>query len=73
MHSHPQKSEIGTIKLLKKYLYLYLVKHLFTMNAANFTELRTNLKEYLDEVENNVAKILAVIMISPYLLSLLSS
>ena|GEM_PF-1963002 len=42
------------------------------MNAANFTELRTNLKEYLDEVENNVAKILAVIMISPYLLSLLS-
>ncbi len=41
--------------LLIKYVYLYLISNLnqLTMKAANFTEFRTKLKQYLDEVENN--------------------
>ena len=42
-------------KLLFKYLYLYLYSNLESnkMIAANFTEFRTNLKKFLDSVENN--------------------
>jgi len=40
----------------KEYVYLYLIKIFFkqkNMIAANFTEFRSELKKYLDEVENN--------------------
>ena len=42
-------------KLLIKYLNLHLINTFFikNMKAANFTELRTQLKKYLDEVEND--------------------
>ena len=42
-------------KLLIKYVYLYLYNNLESnkMIAANFTEFRTNLKKFLDSVENN--------------------
>ena len=41
--------------LLIKYVYLYFINYLieYTMRAANFTEFRTGLKKFLDEVENN--------------------
>jgi antitoxin YefM len=41
--------------LLIKYVYLYFINYLtdFIMRAANFTEFRTRLKKFLDEVENN--------------------
>ena len=37
------------------YLYLYFISNLksYKMKAANFTEFRTRLKNFLDDVENN--------------------
>ena len=42
-------------KLLFKYVYLYLYSNLDSnkMIAVNFTEFRTNLKKFLDSVEND--------------------
>lgn len=37
-------------KYLKKYVYLYLTNWYF-MKAANYSEFRSNLKQFLDEVE----------------------
>ena len=39
--------------VLYKYVYLYMINNGATMLAANFSELRTNLKEFLDKVEDN--------------------
>jgi antitoxin YefM len=42
-------------ELLIKYVYLYFINYLknIKMRAANFTEFRTRLKNFLDDVENN--------------------
>jgi len=57
LHPHNDKKlHIMLKKLFKKYLYLYINSNLFKsfiMIAANFTEFRTNLKQYLDDVEKN--------------------
>jgi len=41
--------------VLKKYVYLYLIKYLNgnDMIAANYSEFRISLKKYLDDVEEN--------------------
>lgn len=41
------------LKLLYKYVYCTSLKTYKTMIAANYTEFRTDLKKYLDEVEQN--------------------
>jgi antitoxin YefM len=52
---HVDKKGTNLYKLSNKYLYLYFNSNLKNtkMKAANFTEFRTKLKQYLDEVENN--------------------